>query len=217
MLRVIKPQSPMSVGVWLLVGFNLTSDAAWVLRFLGRANDQRLLHSGCCAAADASDVMTAALGAALATYTGVLLGVSAIPVWAKNIRLLPFHFGVSGLASASSLLELVHEDPALRRVGIAAAAAETVVGALLELDRYRAQEPLKRRTSGTLIRLAGVLSGPVALAIRLLSGRSRGGNRAAAGVSLAGTLMTRFAWLEAGKQSAEDPGDALGLTASRPE
>ncbi|MGH9407904.1 MAG: NrfD/PsrC family molybdoenzyme membrane anchor subunit, partial [Vicinamibacterales bacterium] len=30
MLRVIKRQSPMSVGVWLLVGFNATSDAGWV-------------------------------------------------------------------------------------------------------------------------------------------------------------------------------------------
>ncbi|MGH9411247.1 MAG: hypothetical protein ACRD1V_17565, partial [Vicinamibacterales bacterium] len=186
-----------------------------VLRFLGRANDQKRLQSACSAAADASDVMTAALGGALATYTGVLLGVSTVPVWAKNIRLLPFHFGVSGLASASSLLELIHEDPALRRVGIATAAAETVVGALLELDRGRAQEPLTRRRSGTLIRFAGALSGPVALAIRLLSGRSRRGNRAAAVVSLAGTLMTRFAWLEAGKQSAEDPREPLGLVAPR--
>ena len=44
---------------------------------------------------------TALSGAVLATYTGVLLGATAVPVWSAHHKLLPFHFGIVGLASAA--------------------------------------------------------------------------------------------------------------------
>jgi hypothetical protein len=163
------------------------------------------------AAAEAAEAAAALLGCGLATYTGVLIGVTAVPVWARNVRSLPVHFGMSGFASASCLLELRHDDPALHRIGLVTATAETLVGARLELDRHRAQDPVKRGASGRLIRLGGLLSGPAALAIRALTGRSRGGRRLAALVSLTGSVVTRFAWIEAGRQSAEDPREPLGL------
>jgi formate-dependent nitrite reductase membrane component NrfD len=211
MLRVIKLQSPMSVGVWLLVTFNTAVDAASLLRAAGDASERRVLRAAIKAAADAAEITGALLGGAVATYTGVLVGVSTVPVWARNVRLLPFHFGASGFAAASCALELVHDDPALHRIGLTTSAAETAVGVLLEADRGRGQEPVHHGLGGRLTRVAGLLSGPAALAVRILGGRSRRGRRAAAVLSLAGTLMTRFAWLEAGKQSARDPREAMGL------
>ncbi len=211
MLRVFKRQSPMSVGAWLLVAFNGATGSGAVLRLLNHSTERQLLKNAARAASDAADVAAAVLGGGVATYTGVLIGVTAVPVWARNVRVLPFHFGVSGFASASCLLELAHDDSALHRIGWLTAAAETLVGAALELDRGRAQEPVKHGPSGRLVRIGGLLSGPGALAIRALGGRSRAGRRLAAAVSLAGSIVTRFAWIQAGQQSAEDPRVPLEL------
>ena len=211
MLRVLKRQSPMSVGAWLLVGFNAATTGGAIMRIAADAIDEPVARGAARAAGDAAEAAGAVLGGGLATYTGVLLGVTAIPVWARNVRMLPFHFGTSGLASASCLLELRHDDAALHRIGWLTAGAETLVGIRLELDRAREQEPVKRGRSGTLTRLGGFLSGPAALAMRAFAGRSRNGRRAAAILSLAGSMITRFAWVEAGQQSAEDPRIPLAL------
>src|SRR5262249_4961212 len=110
MLRVFKPQSPMSVGVWTLVVFS-GSTTAGVL-FKGKVGD-------------AAAIVAAATGLVMATYTGVLIGAPAIPVWAEHKKTLPIVFGMSALASAVSLLELLgHDEPALNALGFAAAAAE---------------------------------------------------------------------------------------------
>jgi hypothetical protein len=211
MLRVFKRQSPMSVGAWLLVGFNAATTGGETLRIVGRASRSRLGNGAVRVAGEAAEAIGAVLGGGLATYTGVLIGVTVIPVWARNVRLLPFHFGMSGLSSASCLLELKHDDPALKRIGWLTAGAETLVGARLELDSAREQDAVKHGKSGTLARLGGFLSGPATIATRALAGGSRNGRRVAALISLAGSLVTRFAWIEAGRQSAEDPRVPLAL------
>jgi formate-dependent nitrite reductase membrane component NrfD len=143
----------------------------------------------------------------MATYTGVLVGATAIPAWNRNVRVLPAHFAASGLAAAVSLLELLgHRQRALHRLGIAAALVETATGAHHELDDDPAHAPLKEGVTGAWMRAAGILSGPVPLALRLLGAR-----RAAAVAALAGSLLTRFAWVEAGKVSARDPRVPLAL------
>ena len=213
MLRVFKPQSPMSIGAWLLVAFNGATTGGEVLRIVGSKTQWPSVRGAARVSGAAAEAAGAVLGCGLATYTGVLLGVSAVPVWARNVRLLPLHFGMSGLASASCLLELRHDDPALHRIGWLAAGAETLVGLRLELDRAREQDPVKQGSSGTLTRLGGFLSGPAALATRACAGRSRNGRRAAALISLAGSLITRFAWIEAGRRSAGDPRVPLELPA----
>ena len=59
------------------------------------------------------------------------------------------------------------------------------------------------------MRAAGLLSGPVPLALRLLRRVP-----AAAIASIAGALVTRFAWIRAGQISSQDPAPALALRAS---
>jgi formate-dependent nitrite reductase membrane component NrfD len=156
-------------------------------------------------------VVSAATGLVLSTYTGALLGVTAIPVWARNVRVLPFQFGASGLGTAAAVLELRHDRPALRRIGAGAAVAETAVAAALECRSGHAFEPLHRGRSGMLARIGGLLAGPVPLVLRLIGRRSRALRVAAAVSALAGSALLRQAWMAAGKASAEDPREPLQL------
>ena len=193
MLRVFKPQSPMSVGAWTLAAFGGASTVAVIAT-------KRLRPVG-----DVSAVAAALTGLTMATYTGVLLGATAIPVWKEHVRLLPVHFGASALGSAVSLLELRgHRAGALQSLGLGAALFETLAAFALEGETSRASQPLREGRSGTLTRAAAALSGPIPLALRLLGAR-----KAAAVSTLLGSLATRFAWVEAGKVSAKDVRVAL--------
>jgi hypothetical protein len=145
-------------------------------------------------------------GLVMATYTGVLIGATAIPAWSKHARTLPIHFGASALASASALLTLRgHDDAALNTLGLAAAAFEMYTGIEIESDRTIDSEPLRHGLTGITTRIGGFFSGPLPLALRILGITSRRARRAAAASALLGSLITRIAWVEAGKASAADP------------
>ena len=209
MLRVFKPQSPMSVGAWILLAFSNAAAAALAAEEIGRRLPG---HFAIRLVQNTAGPAAAACGLGMATYTGVLLGVTAIPVWSEHARSLPFHFAFSGLGTAAAILQLRgHRHPALNGVGIAAAAAETLFGARIEAASGRSAEPAKHGTSGTLMRTAGVLSGPVPLLLRAVGRRSARAQRAAAIATIAGSLMTRYAWVAAGRSSAADPRDPLQL------
>jgi hypothetical protein len=170
MLRVFKPQSPMSVGAWTLVVFGGSSTAAVIVPW-------KPLR-------DALSGVAALSGLAMATYTGVLLGATANPLWREHVRELPVHFAASALGSAVSLLELRgHRDPALNALGLGASLFESVA--------------IENKT--TLLRLSGALGGPVPFLLRLFGKR-----KAAAAATLLASLLTRFAWVEAGKRSANE-------------
>lgn len=208
MLRMFKPQSPMSMGAWILAGFGTFSGAnlfAQLMqdRFGPGLSISVLKHS--------SQALSALFGMPFHNYTGVLIGATAIPVWNHNIRSLPIHFGTSGLLAGSSILELMgnEDSTALNLIGIGAATMETYEGFHLEFKRDpRVNKPLKRGTSGWITRAGGVLSGPVPLALRLaaLVGGRRATNlrRWAAWSGIAGSVLTRYGWVHAGRASARD-------------
>ena len=201
MLRVFKVRSPMSVGVWTLVAFSQAASAAAFADVVAQRTRGRVPVR---VVGDAAGVLSAATGLVLSTYTGVLLGATAVPVWSRNVRLLPVHFGASSIGAAASLLELLgHRHPALNRVAIGAALVETVVGAAL--DRREAPPSLRPATAAQLVRVGAALAGPVPLALRLLAPRSRTARNVAAAATLAGSLFSRVAWLEAGRESARAP------------
>jgi hypothetical protein len=216
MLRVFKVQSAMSVGSWTLVAFSNSTAAAAVLAEI----EHRRAGYRIPVLSDMMEISSALSGLALATYTGVLLGATAIPVWNRNVSLLPIHFATSGMSAAVSMLELRgHESKSLNRIATAAAAIDTVVGASLELRRKPAMKPLHSGVSGWVMRAAGLLSGPIPLALRLIAGASaRNGVRfrkVAAMSAVAGSLVTRFAWVGAGRVSAKDPTVPLQLPGPR--
>jgi hypothetical protein len=208
MLRVFKPQSPMSMGAWCLAAFaNATAAATFadlVRDRFGNSLPVRLLGS---AARGASSLF----GLPFSNYTGVLIGATAVPVWNHNVETLPIHFGASGLQSACSLLELwgFDDSRALNMLGVGAAAYETWEGFHLESNFDRVNDPLKHGTSGWITRIGGVLSGPVPLVLRILGGSSgsstsRRMRRMAAWSGVAGSLLTRYGWMRAGHSSAQN-------------
>lgn len=204
MLRVFKPQSPMSLGAWTLTAFSTFSAAAAFANWMRQELDTTAIY----VIENISELMAAATGLMMASYTGVLIGGTAVPVWNCNIGTLPAHFAASGLNSAVSILELMGNDDsrALNILGIAASAYESLEGVKLETERTRENEPLRKGLSGLMVRLGGVLSGPVPLFLRIVY--AIGGNkefrRASAYASIAGSLLTRFGWIKAGQASARD-------------
>lgn len=207
MLRVFKPQSPMSMGAWTLAAFGSASGAAaFAQLFRDRVGDFAPIRW----LGNISQAATALFGLPLSNYTGVLIGATAIPVWNTHIDSLPIHFGASGLNSAVATLELMGntDSTALNVLGLGAAAIETWEGFHIEVQKRddEASEPLRHGLSGWVTRAGGVLSGPVPLALRAaaaVSG-SRDLRKWAAWASLAGSLITRFAWVRAGHASAKD-------------
>jgi hypothetical protein len=216
MLRVFKPQSAMSVGAWTLTVFGTASAiaaiATWDRGRLARSSRAalRARRPRSQALGDASGFAAALSGLVMATYTGVLLGATAIPVWAAHAKTLPIHFGASALASATAILTLRgHDEQALNVLALSAATFETYTGIEMESDRIIDSEPLRRGVTGTTIRIGGFFSGPLPLVLRLIGIRSKRARRAAAASALLGSLITRVAWIEAGKASAADPRPSL--------
>jgi hypothetical protein len=197
MLRVFKLQSPMSVGAWTLTAFGTFAAAAAFAEKMRRRTRLPVTLVG-----DAAAMLSAATGLGMATYTGVVIGATAIPVWSKHVSLLPLHFGASATASAVSILQLLgHDERALQYLGLAAALFESFVGLRIE----GAGEPtLTRGPSGLTTRLGGFSSGPLPLILRMLGIRWCKARTAAALSTLMGSLITRFAWVEAGKASASE-------------
>ena len=195
MLRVFKLQSPMSVGAWTLVAFSNAAAASAFADAVGRSNGGRIAAR---VVADAAGVLAAATGMVLSTYTGVLLGATAIPAWSRHVRVLPMHFGASSVGAAASLLELAgHRSRSLNYLAIGAAAVEFAVGLSLERDPAGVPERPDR-----LAQAGAMMSGPVPLAIRLIGGRSLRARRVAALATLTGSILTRVGWVEAGRASA---------------
>ncbi|MCU1286941.1 MAG: Polysulfide reductase, NrfD [Acidobacteriales bacterium] len=205
MLRVFKIQSPMSVGAWVLAFFSSSSGAAAFAQLV----EQKIDIGPIRVLGNVAEGFSAAMGLPLATYTGVLIGATAIPAWNHNIKSLPIHFGMSGLGSGVSVLELMGNDdsPALNMLGIGASAVESYEGFHLEFRRDpQVNRPLKHGLTGWTTRLGGLLSGPVPLALRLIASASgsRRLRRAAAWSSIAGSILTRVGWIYAGRESARD-------------
>src|SRR5437868_11331768 len=108
---------------------------------------------------------SAIFGMLLATYTGVLIGATAIPAWSLHHKLLPVHFGTAGLGSAAALLELLgHRIAPLNAIGLFAAAVETVLFIWLSFDKHGAADrAIHEHRTGWVIRIGGMLTGPFPL------------------------------------------------------
>lgn len=208
MLRVFKPQSPMSVGVWTLLGFSSGAAAA---AFAGFLSDRYGPSLPLKVIENAGQAASLAFGLPFSNYTGVLIGATAIPVWNHNAGDLPLHFAASGLGAAVGILELMGhgKSRALQALGLGAAMFETWEGLRIEGRSHYNLDPLKHGLSGLITRTGGALSGPLPAILRIMSlfGSSRRASslrRLAALSSIAGSVITRIAWVHAGHVSAQD-------------
>jgi formate-dependent nitrite reductase membrane component NrfD len=193
MLRVFRATSPMSIGSWVLAAATPLSAASAVLT--GRPGRLAGLGAGL-------------LGLPLATYTAVLLGTTAVPLWNETRRSMPFLFGGSAVASLASLFELMSLDRRERaimfRFGTAGRVAELVGSAVFEHEARRSPgvaRPLRDGLSGALWNAAGVCT-LASLAVSLLPGAGKTSRRIAGALGIAGGVCLRFAVFYAGKRSA---------------
>jgi len=203
MLRVFKHQSAMSMGAWILTLFGacvvpgLIALELHAQQIFTGSLDQLLR-----VAAGVLIFGSAIFGTLLATYTGVLIGATAIPAWFLHRTFLPIHFGTAGLGSAAGVLELLgHRIAALNFLGFYAAAVESVLLIWLSVDKHgMADRAIHEHGSGWLIRIGEILTGPLALVLRLF-----GLVPFAIYAFLSGTLISRVGWIAVGKVSGADP------------
>lgn len=202
MLRVFKPQSVMSMGAWILTAFGMCVVPGLIVLEIQAFQFADAIDRILGVAAAILIFGSAVFGVLLATYTGVLIGATAIPAWFLHHKLLPIHFGTAGLGSAAALLELLgHRIAPLNAIGLFAAAVETVLLIWLSIDKHGvADRAIHEHRSGWLIRIGGVLTGPIPLVLR-----SIGAIPLAAISFLLGALVSRFGWLAVGKISGRDP------------
>src|SRR5437773_5665672 len=203
MLRVFKHQSAMSMGAWILSLFGACAVPGLIAlelhaqHIFGGTIDQLLR-----VAAGIFIFGSAIFGTLLATYTGVLIGATAIPAWFLHRTLLPIHFGTAGLGCAAALLELLgHRIAALNFLGFYVAGVETALLIWLSVDKHGAADrAIHEHRSGWLIGIGEVLNGPLALVLRFF------GFVPFAAISfLIGALVSRFGWIAVGKVSGSDP------------
>ena len=203
MLRVFKPSSAMSMGAWTLVAFSSAVSlgvACHELNLAGHGNNFVAVVEWL------AEILAALSGLILASYTSVLLGVTAIPVWSENRKVVSAVFLGGALGSAAAALELLgFAIPATQYMGIAASSAELIIATIIELrDRY-VDRPLREGRAGFLVRGGAILAGPISLLLRVLPEHNLHLHEIAALCFVAGALVSRYGWIAAGRVSALDP------------
>jgi formate-dependent nitrite reductase membrane component NrfD len=198
MLRVVKVTSPMNIGSWVLLVSGGASNTAALLEALDRLRPVKLLAEG----------ISALAGPLLATYTGVLVADTAIPVWHDARQELPWIFGASAAASAGAAASMFvdpQEAGPARRLAVTGVLAEGALMRAMELRLGKVGEVYHQGQAGKFSLAAKGL----ALAGSALLGTKGRKSRAAAVVGgalvCAGELCMRWAVYRAGFQSARDP------------
>jgi formate-dependent nitrite reductase membrane component NrfD len=219
MLRVLKLRSPMSLGSWgLLVYGTLATLSAG-----GQAARDGRLGARVGALRRAPIRLIGAIGSLfgcfIGGYTGVLLGATAVPIWAKNARLLGPLFLSSALASACAAISLVlalrpgRHERSLERLHLAESVATTGEIVALAAIHVRSGSLGAPLSEGSLARLH--LTGSVGLGIAAplvlhAVGPKLGLPRrlvavVAAAASLVGGFVVKYVVVMAGHASADDP------------
>lgn len=201
MLRVFRPTSPMNVGAWILSGTGATATGALI--FSGRGGLFGSLGK-------ILGYKAGVFGLGLATYTGVLIANSAIPIWQESRRALPVLFGTSALASLGCTFDIFSENAAERRItnviGNIGRAGEIVAGVIMEHHASavpRVGRPFKRGWSGVMWRSAELLT-LASLVVSVLPNRTRRTRVSAGILGTLGSLLLRYTVEHFGTVSARD-------------
>ena len=198
MLRVFKVTSPMNVGSWVLLVSGGASNTQAALELLGILKPVKI----------AAQVVSTFFGPPLATYTGVLIADTAVPVWHEARHELPWLFGASAAACAGAaaciFLDPDDAGPA-RRLAVGAAAAEGTLMQAMELRLGEVGEVYRHGAAGTLARAAKGLTAAGAALLALRGRRSRASAVVGGALVCAGELCLRWSVYRAGFQSARDP------------
>ena len=201
MLRVFRPTSPMNVGAWILSVAGATSAGTVLLR----------RRRGWVAKIGAFlGFISGIAGLALATYTGVLVANSAVPLWQASRKALPVLFGASAVASVGSFFDILVENADERRIttafGTVGRIAEISAGIVMEKQASAVKRvglPLKKGWSGFLWKTATICTA-ASLVASFLRNQTRTTRVTAGALGTFGSLLMRFTVQHAGVLSARD-------------
>jgi formate-dependent nitrite reductase membrane component NrfD len=217
MLRVVKWRSPMSMGTWALMVFALLTGlvaASQAARdgLLGRTNAVARLVGAI--PARFLSILALPFGYFVGAYTGVLIGATAVPMWARNVVLMGPTFLSSALSTGLSAISFVlhlggwgerKTLEALRRAERISLVIESglLAASLIRMGRWG--KPLYSKKLAPLL-FGGTVVGGILAPLALLSRReSRSRGLLASVLALLGGLALRFAMIEGGRLSARDP------------
>jgi formate-dependent nitrite reductase membrane component NrfD len=198
MLRVFKPSSPMSVGVYLFSVFGGASMTAAAAELTGFARPLGRLGR----------TVAGLTGPFMSVYTSVLIGDTVMPAWHHARLALPGLFAATSASTAGGLGMLfiaAGDAKAARRLALIGGAAVPIA-----LERMRRElgpiqfEAYERGKAARLSHLARLLNVGGSLCT-LFARRNAGAAKIAGVMLLAAGLAERFAVFYAGKISAEDP------------
>ena len=228
MLRIFKPLSPMNLGAWTLTALTPFAFA----RAVSHAADTGMLRGPLRALAQLLprrlvELTGSLLGLTLAGYSGVLLGATNVPLWAKS-KLLGGVFMASALSSGSAAVAVQGargggSETTLHRLATIESAAS--LGEMAILAGYLVQSGKTARplTNGRYAApfWLGAVGGGALLPLvlhgftRRHHGRTlRSLSTVAAVCTIAGSLMLRWSIFEAGKDSSEDQAASFDLSKS---
>jgi formate-dependent nitrite reductase membrane component NrfD len=196
MLRIFKPRSPMSTGVWALTVFGNLASSAVAADLLKRPRLARSIG--------AANVVVAGY---LGSYTGVLLAATHVPLWSRSRLFLGPIFVATATATGAAACRLAisatgeSEETtrrALNRVQAAAMAAELVLSIVNDKRLGDVGAPL--HTSKVMKGAKWAVRAGLALQATRQSRLAH----AASLVHLGAGLAFRVAWVRAGRMSALD-------------
>lgn len=216
MLRVVKWRSPMSMGTWGLSVFaSLTglvaAHQAAEDGLLGRNILARLLS----ALPDRLiGTIAAPFGLFVGAYTGVLIALTSVPIWARNAVLMGPLFIASAMSTGLSAISLVlhlfkaGEQDTLEGLRRAEKGSLLIEGGLLAASLYSMGpwgKPLRTGKLGAWFFGGDVIAGLI-VPFALLQGReSRSRSLLASALVLIGGYLLRRTIIDAGSLSARDP------------
>ena len=203
MLRVFRPTSPMNMGAWILSATGGTAFLTVVLR-------RRRGALG--VIGEAFGVLSGLYGLGLATYTGVLVANTAVPVWQSSRRSLPALFGSSAVASLGCAFDIFGGDEGAasgitRNFGTVGRLGELAAGFCMEREAGKTPivgRPWKGGVSGVMFRTSTLLTA-ASLVLAVLPNRTKKRRIASGILGSLGSLLMRFSVESAGKASARNP------------
>ena len=198
MLRVFKPTSPMSMGVYIVSVFGGATMTAALCSLFGVAKPLGRI----------AEVVAGFVGPLMSVYTAVLISDTVVPAWYGARLAMPALFAATSASTAGGvglLFGPADANGAARRLALMGGAAVPVT---LQ-NVHRAVGPFQDRAykegqAGPLAHAARAMN-IAGTVCALFAGRAPVLGRVAGALLLAGGLAERFAVLRAGCNSASDP------------
>lgn len=208
MLRVFKPTSPMSVGVYIFSAFGASvfaatlSDLTGIIRPLGRVFEG----------------LGALLGPAMSVYTAVLISDTVVPAWYYGRKSMPMLFAATSLGSAGAfglMFGSAEDSGTARRMAMLGG-----TGVMIALDRLHAELGHRQKeayeigeakmfsTIAKVLNVAGTATAVFARKNDVLS-------KAAGAMLFAAGIVERFGVFRAGCTSAHDPSFTIDAQRAR--